>query len=179
MRATGIECVKSLQPFEPNSGHLHVIIETPKGHRAKYSFNEKNGVFLLKSLLPAGMLFPFDFGFIPGKIADDGDPLDILALVDEPATQGCLMVTRLLAVIEAEQTEKGRTNRNDRLIGIAVASRRYKSIDSLEQLSPDLLEEIEDFFASYNELMGRKFQPIGRAGADRARKLVEAACRNK
>jgi len=171
--------MNSLNPFESHSGHVRVIIETPKGHRAKYSFKENEQLFQLKLMLPAGMVFPFDFGFIPGTKADDGDPLDILVLVDESATQGCLVVTRLLAVIEAEQTGNGKTNRNDRLIGIAVVSRQYKSIESLDQLSPDLVQEIEHFFVSYNELMGKTFRPIGRAGADRARELIEAATARK
>jgi inorganic pyrophosphatase len=179
MCAVEFDTMNFLPPFEPKTGHVHVIVETPKGHRAKYSFDKKKQLFLLKSLLPAGMVFPFDFGFIPGTKAEDGDPLDILVLIDEPATQGCLVITRLLAVIEAEQTEKGKTNRNDRLIGIAVASRQYKSIESLDQLSSDLLEEIEHFFISYNELMGKTFRPTGRAGADRARELVKAAHRKK
>ena len=84
-------------------------------------------------------------------------------------------MTRLLAVIEAEQTENGKTERNDRLIGIAAASREYRSVESLEQLNPDLVEEIEQFFVSYNKLSGKVFRPIGRAGADRARKLIDAA----
>src|SRR4051794_6655598 len=165
--------MKALEPFDSQTGQVTVIVETPKGHRAKYSFDPQKQVFLLKSMLPAGMAFPFDFGFIPGTKAEDGDPVDILVLNDEPAVQGALVMTRLIAVIEAEQTEKGKTHRNDRLIGIAAASREYKSVNSLDQLSPDLLEEIEHFFMSYNELAGKKFRSVGRAGADRGRELIE------
>src|SRR5581483_4218718 len=115
----------------------------------KYSYDSERGVFVLKSLLPSGMVFPFDFGFIPGTRADDGDPIDILVLIDEPAAQGSLVLARLVAVIEAEQTEKGKTERNDRLIGIAAISHDYRSVQALEQLSGDLLQEIEHFFISY------------------------------
>jgi inorganic pyrophosphatase len=170
--------MKNLQPFDPRTGHLQTIIETPKGRRNKYSYDEKKRLFVLKSMLPAGMVFPFDFGYIPGTLAPDGDPLDILVLIDEPATQGSLVWTRLLAVIEAEQTEGGKTNRNDRLIGAAAVSHEYRSVQSLDQLSPDLVEEIEHFFVSYNELAGKKFRQVGRAGAHPARQLIEAAIRD-
>ena len=167
--------MKKLEPYDRETGHVNAIIETPKGHRAKYKHDPKNDVFLLKSLLPAGMMFPFDFGFIPGTVGEDGDPLDILVLIDEPASQGCLVPTRLIAVIEADQTEEGETKRNDRLIGIAAASHEFRSVQSIEQLSEDLLGEIEHFFISYNEQAGKTFKPRRRAGADRARQLIEAA----
>jgi len=154
---------------------VNVIIETPRDSRAKYSYDEKRDLYVLKSILPAGMSFPFDFGFIPGTKAEDGDQLEILVMIDEPAVQGSLVMTRLLAVIEAEQTEQGsEPERNDRLIGIALASRLYRSVNALDQLSPDLLEEIEHFFISYNELAGKKFRPLSRAGADRAREQIAA-----
>ena len=85
---------------------------------------------------------------------------------DEPAFQGSLVLTRLIAVIEAEQTEKGKTEHNDRLIGVAAISREYRSVESPDQLSPDLMVEIEHFFISYNHLAGKEFRPVGRAGAD-------------
>jgi inorganic pyrophosphatase len=166
--------LEDLPPFDSESGHANVIVETPKGCRGKYAYDAKLGLFRLKSSLPAGMVFPFDFGFFPGTRGEDGDPLDVLVLGDEPAFQGSLVLTRLIAVIEAEQTEKGKTEHNDRLIGVAVSSREYRSVESPDQLSPDLMREIEHFFISYNQLAGKEFRPVGRAGADRARQLVAA-----
>ena len=168
------QSVEDLPPLDAESGHAHVIVETPKGCRHKYTFDPDLRLYRLKSSLPAGMVFPFDFGFLPGTKAQDGDPLDVLVLGDEPAQQGSLVLTRLIAVIEAEQTEKGKTVRNDRLIGVAIASRDYRSVESPQQVSPDLMTEIEHFFISYNQLAGKQFRPVGRAGPDRARALVEA-----
>src|SRR6478672_5539871 len=116
------KAIKRLRPIDPKHKCLNVVIETPKGSRVKYAYNEELGMFELKKALPEGMMFPFNFGFIPGTKADDGDPLDILILNEEPLFPGCLVKARAIAVIEAEQTEKdGKKERNDRLIGMAIA----------------------------------------------------------
>src|SRR5919202_6145584 len=96
-------------------GELNVIIETPKGSRNKYDYDEELRLFKLGGVLPSGAVFPFDFGFVPATLGGDGDPLDVLVLMDEPAFTGCLVVTRLIGVIDAEQTERdGETKPNDR-----------------------------------------------------------------
>src|SRR3954469_6625001 len=96
-----------LGAFAPRSGELNVIIETPKGSRNKFDFDEELGLFKLGGVLPAGAVFPFDFGFVPATRGGDGDPLDVLVLMDEPAFVGCLVAARLIGVIEAEQAEGG------------------------------------------------------------------------
>jgi inorganic pyrophosphatase len=153
---------------------LNVIIETPKGSRNKYNFDEKLRLFKLGGVLPSGASFPFDFGFVPSTLGGDGDPLDVLVLMDEPAFTGCLVGVRLVGVVEAEQTERdGETTRNDRLVGVAADSRLLGRVRTLESLGPDLLEEIEHFFVSYNDIKGKVFKPLGRHGPQRALKLVE------
>jgi len=79
-----------LLPQDTN-GKIQVVIETPKGSRNKYAFDEEQRVFSLTKVLPAGMTFPYDFGFIPSTKAEDGDPTDVLVLMDEPAFPGCLL----------------------------------------------------------------------------------------
>src|SRR5919202_2577365 len=111
-----------LEPFDAASGEVNVIIETPKGSRNKFKYDEQRGLFKLSGVLPAGAVFPFDFGFVPSTRGEDGDPLDVLVLMDEPAFAGCLVPSRLIGVIEAEQTEEGTTERNDRLIAVAANS---------------------------------------------------------
>src|SRR5215203_1097228 len=153
---------------------LNVVIETPKGSRNKYNYDEKLGLFKLGGVLPSGASFPFDFGFVPSSLGGDGDPLDVLVLMDEPAFAGCLVRTRLVGVVEAEQTERdGETTRNDRLIGVAADSRLHTRVRTLESLGTTLLEEIEHFFVSYNQIKGKVFKPLGRSGPERARELVE------
>src|SRR6187399_1471528 len=75
---------------------IQVIIETPKGSRNKYAFDAEQKIFELKKVLPAGMAFPYDFRFVPSTIAEDGDPIDVLVLMDEPAFPGCLLQCRLV-----------------------------------------------------------------------------------
>src|SRR4051812_4491345 len=157
-----------------DEGELNVIIETPKGSRNKFNYDEETGLFKLGGVLPSGASFPFDFGFVPSTLGGDGDPLDVLVLMDEPAFTGCLVRVRLVGVVEAEQTERdGETTRNDRLIGVAADSRLHTRVRTLKDLGTTLLEEIEHFFVSYNQIKGKKFRPLTRSGPVRARELVE------
>ena len=91
---------------EDGDEEIQVVIETPKGSRNKYSFDPDQRVFALKKVLPAGMTFPYDFGFIPSTQAEDGDPSDVLVLMDEPAFPGCLLRCRLIGIIEGQQGKK-------------------------------------------------------------------------
>jgi inorganic pyrophosphatase len=171
--------ISKLPAIDRESGDLNVIIDTPKGSRNKFSWDEKRGLFELTGMLPTGAVFPYDFGFIPNTRGGDGDPLDVLVLMDEPAFTGCLVRSRLLGVIEAKQTEKGKTERNDRLIAVAAKSRTSGDLKSITDLNPKLLDEIEHFFISYNEVKGKKFKPLGRYGPERARRLVKRSTRTK
>jgi len=171
--------IEKLPPFDPKSKTLNVVIDTPKGCRNKFAYDENRQAYLLKAVLPKGAVFPFDFGSVPGTIAEDGDPLDALVLMDEPAFVGCLVEARLIGVIEGEQTENGKTERNDRLITVAEESHTHNAIKSLSDLDTTLVEEIEHFFISYNEIRGKKFKPIGRHGPKRAKKLIEKQRRRK
>ena len=162
-----------LPPFDADTKNLNVIIETPKGARNKYSFDPKLKLFKLKKVLPLGSAFPFDFGFIPSTCSEDGDPLDVLVLMDEPVFCGCLISARLIGGIKATQTEKGKTERNDRLIAVAECQVNLAHVHSLDDLQPHVLEQIEHFFVSYNKEAGKKFQPEGRIKPGEARKLVK------
>ena len=169
--------LEALPPFD-EGGNLQVIIETPKGSRNKFKYDAQLGLFRLSGVLPAGAIFPFDFGFVPRTSAPDGDPLDVLVLMDEPAFVGCLLPTRLIGVMEADQTEDGETTRNDRLIGVAAASHDHRDIRHLDQLNANLLGEIEHFFVSYNSAKGKEFTIRARHGPDRARAMVLGAQRS-
>jgi inorganic pyrophosphatase len=164
-----------LPAFDAETGSLNVIIETPKGSRNKYKYEPQLGIFTLSKVLPAGSTFPYDFGYIPSTKGEDGDPLDVLVLMDEEAFPGCLIAARLIGVIKAEQTADGSTVRNDRLIAVAASSHDQSNIQSLDEINPRLLDEIEHFFVSYREMEGGQFQPQGRVGPRHAHRLVRQA----
>ena len=118
--------VEKLSPFDQDSGELNVIIETPRGCRNKYSYDEKRGVFKLSSVLPAGAVFPFDFGFIPRTIGDDGDPLDVLVLMDEAVVQWMLCGGAFVRRYRSE-ANRGRKNETERPIDSGLYKGPYAS----------------------------------------------------
>ncbi len=164
-----------LSAFDAQSGNVNVVIETPKGSRNKFAYDEEQGLFKLRSVLPAGAVFPFDFGFIPSTLGGDGDPLDVLVLMDEPAFVGCLVPVRLIGAIEADQTEEDGTTRNDRLIAVAADAHQHRGVRSLDDISENLMDEIEHFFISYNAIKGQQFRPAARSDPRRAKQLVDEA----
>jgi inorganic pyrophosphatase len=160
--------------FDPETKDLNVIIETPRGSRNKFDYDEELGVFKLAHVLAEGLVFPNEFGFIPSTRGEDGDPLDVMVLLDEPTSVGCLLTARLIGVIEAQQREEDRTKcRNDRLIAVATHAHVHSEVKSIEELDQAILDEIEHFFVYYNQMRGRQFKPLGRHGPKRAKKLVE------
>lgn len=174
--------ISALSAFDEEDRELlNAIVETPKGSRNKFDFDEKRGLIVLGGVLPAGAVFPFDFGFIPGTLGEDGDPLDVVVLTDEGAVAvpGCLVSVRLLGGIEAEQTEgEGeKPQRNDRLIGVMANSRQYQELRALDEVPGEIVADIEHFFRSYNQAKGKEFRSMNRCGPERARTLVEAGIR--
>jgi inorganic pyrophosphatase len=166
--------IGNLPAFDPESGDTLAVIETPKGSRNKYAFNHDLGVFEMRKVLPRGTSFPYDFGFIPATKGEDGDPLDILLLLDESAPAGCVIRTRVVGALLAEQSEDGKTwVRNDRLIGVAVHAKLHGNVKNLKEINPRVLDEIEAFFEEYNRMQDRQFRPADRVGPKQAQKLIE------
>ena len=165
-------------PALAEEGSVYVVVETAKGSRNKYAFEEKLGVFLLKGVLPEGTSFPYDYGYIPSTKGGDGDPLDILVIMDAPAFTGCVITVKVLGAIEAQQTERdGTKERNDRLIGVATHAHTHDHVESLSDLRPQMVEEIEAFFEHYNRLAGKAFKPERRSDAADAMNLVHESMR--
>ena len=166
--------LSQIPPLGEDPDEFHVVIETPRGSRNKYEYDPEWDCVKLSTVLPEGMVFPYDFGFIPSTIGDDGDPLDVLILMDTSVIAGCVVRARLVGVIEAEQKEDGEWTRNDRLLAVAVHAQTYQKARTLADLRPHLVDEIEEFFHAYNKLRGRKFKVTARAGPREARDLVDA-----
>jgi inorganic pyrophosphatase len=135
-------------------------------------------VFHIKSVLPAGMTFPYEFGFVPQTKADDGDPIDVLLLMDEPAYPGVVVKARLIGVIEGEQKEGKKTVRNDRLVAVSDVSHEYANIRRFKDLPENWLDEIEKFFVNYAGQQGKDFRVTGVKGEDAAMQQVQKARKN-
>jgi len=152
---------------------IQVIIETPKGSRNKYAFDPKQKIFELKKVLPAGMAFPYDFGFVPSTLAEDGDPVDVLVLMDEPAFPGCLLKCRIIGIIEGEQKSASKRERNDRIVAVEQDNHSFADIKHINDLGKAFLKELEEFFVNYHNLTGKEYKILGAKGPSRARDLLD------
>jgi inorganic pyrophosphatase len=167
------KAIKHVPPFNDKK-ELNVIIETIKGSRNKYKFDEDMGLFRTTKVLPYGMTFPYDFGFVPGTKCADGDPLDALVMMDQPAFAGCVVNCRIIGVIRGQQSDGGgKPEENDRIVAVEKDCREFSQIKDIGDLDKKLLEELEDFFVHYNELEGRKFKLLGCKGPNKATELIE------
>lgn len=164
-----------LKPIDKKEELIQVIVETPARSRNKFAYDPDQGIFALKKVLPAGMVFPYDFGFLPQTIAPDGDPIDVLLLMDEPAFPGCAVKARLIGVIEGEQLDGTKKIRNDRLVAVAEMNHMYANIQRLKDLPTKWLEEVEDFFVNYHGLEGKKYKLLGCKGHGVALDLIKQA----
>lgn len=156
---------------------IQVVIETPKGSRNKYAFDVEQKVFELKKVLPAGMTFPYDFGFIPRTKGGDGDPVDALVLMDEPAFPGVVVKCRLVGIIEGEQFDKKDKQRNDRVVAVANPNHSFADIKHIDDLGKLFLRELEEFFVNYHELSEEHYRVIDVRGPNHARKRIEEGIR--
>jgi inorganic pyrophosphatase len=154
---------------------IDVIIETPKGSRNKIKYDPAMKAFKLSKIMPEGMIFPYDFGFVPLTSAEDGDPLDVLVLTDEPLFPGCHVQCLLIGALEAEQREKGKTDRNDRLIAVAQQSLLYSNLNTIDELNPTVLKQIEAFFVNYQRVRDITVTILGRGGPESALEILRGA----
>src|SRR5882724_6583898 len=125
---------------------IDVVVDTPRGSRCKYRYDPATGKFRLSKLLPLGAAFPFNFGFVPETLGDDGDPLDVLIIGAEPLIVGCVVPVRLIGILKGEQSESGgKPLRNDRLIGVVETKYNPPEFRSLRSVGRQRLAEIEHF----------------------------------
>ena len=160
-------------PFA-DKGHVWVVIETPAGSRTKYKWDEDARAYRAGRVLPLGMAFPFDFGFIPGTKAEDGDALDALVIADDE--------WRILGAVKlktADEPGDDETVQNDRLICVPAKSLRGAEWKKLEDIGQPLADEIESFFKTYVERQGREVEVKGQVGPKAALTLVKKSVRRR
>jgi inorganic pyrophosphatase len=153
---------------------VRAIIEIPKNSANKYEYDGKLGVFRLDRALYSPMHYPGDYGFIPGTLAEDGDPLDVLVLVDEPSFTGCLMDVRpvgLLNMIDQKEHDQ-------KVLAVPNRNPRFESIHTIDQVFPHIRREIEYFFSIYKELQGAKTTIDAWKGPREARKVITESRNN-
>lgn len=152
---------------------ITVMVESPKGFNQKFEYEPDERRFRLSKTLPAGLVFPFDFGMIPGTKGEDGDPLDVIVISEAATFPGCMIDCRIIGAFQAEQTERdGKTMRNDRFIGIPVVSQLFPQVNELEQLPDNILNQLEHFFKNYNQQAGKEFRVVARLPAAEALPLI-------
>jgi inorganic pyrophosphatase len=165
-----LSCVAALDADDLKT--IHVVIETPKGSRNKYAFDDERRLFVLKKVLPVGMAFPYDFGFVPSTRAEDGDPVDVLVLMDEPAFPGCLLTCRPVGLIEGEQRTHKKQIRNDRIVAIETDNHSYARITHIDDLGKPFIDELCSFFVNYHGLSDEQYRVLAVKGPRAARERV-------
>jgi inorganic pyrophosphatase len=151
---------------------VNVVVETPRGSRAKFAFDRKLGVFTLSKALLLGLTYPADFGFVPSTLAEDGDPLDALVLHEAATFAGLVMPCRLIGVVTVVQTEKSKSVRNDRLIVVPMESQR-DGLKHVDDLSKQFKKELEKFFVASDVLEEKQLDFRGWRGPKEAGRIVE------
>ena len=173
LRKSSLVDPSRLPPFDGDDNALQVIIETPKGSRNKYAFDAEQKIFSVKHVLPAGMSFPYDFGFVPSTRAEDGDPTDVLVLMDEPAFPGVLVKCRVIGIIEGLQGKKKNGTRNDRIVAVERNNHGSAHIRHVNDLGKKFVKELEEFFVNYHALEGKKYRILDLKGPTEAHRRIE------
>jgi inorganic pyrophosphatase len=160
------------------TGDVTVVVETPKGSRNKYKYDGECRALRLGAVLAEGLSFPYDFGFVPSTRGEDGDPLDVLLFLDHGVPAGCVVATRLIGVLEVRQRAgRGKWTRNDRFFAVATHAPAHGHLQTLDDLRPGLLDEIESFFIHYAGFNGKTLEVLDRQGPERAEHLLEVGAR--
>jgi len=156
-------------PAQPKPGVINVLIEIPGGSKNKYEYDKELGAFALDRVLYSSVKYPYDYGFIPNTLADDGDPLDGMVLIDEPTFPGCIIAARPIGFLE--MIDGG--DRDEKILAVPDKDPRYAHVKSLKDIAPHRLEEIAEFFRSYKNLEKKVTQILGWQDVERVQPLVD------
>lgn len=164
-------------PLWSKKGVANVVVETPRGARAKFAFDPEIGAFTYSKPMTWGLAYPTDWGFFPSTLAEDGDALDALIIHDIQTFPGLVVECRIIGVLETLETRKRKTARNDRVIVVPLASHRDQRLDDVSMLTPEVKSELEGFFSATNALKKKHCEFRGWHGPKAAMHLVERASR--
>lgn len=154
---------------------IDVVIETPKGSAQKYDYVPDTPFFKLKKILPSGMVFPYDFGFVPDTKGEDGDPLDVIVISEFNSFPGVIIKCRIIGGIKAEQSgekDSKKMIRNDRFLAVPKCSNIFQKVREIKDLPKQIIDELEAFFTEYNKLEGKQFNALKKMDAKEAQELI-------
>jgi inorganic pyrophosphatase len=147
---------------------VNAVIEIPRGQTNKYEYDKQLQVFRLDRNLYSPVHYPGDYGFIPGTLSEDGDPLDALVLVDAPSFPGCVMTVRPIGILEMVDQGKG----DEKILAVGMNNPIYQSVRDYSEVYPHVLREIEHFFTIYKELEAKPTTIVGWEDAVHAREVI-------
>jgi inorganic pyrophosphatase len=157
-------------PPQPKPGLINVLIEIPAGSKNKYEFDKDLQALALDRVLSASVQYPFDYGFVPNTLADDGDPLDGMVIMDQPTFPGCVITARPIGMLE--MVDGG--DRDEKILCVPDKDPRYVGVQSLKDIAPHRLEEVAEFFRTYKNLEKKVTEILGWKDVDQVMPLVEA-----
>jgi len=156
-------------PAQPKEGLVSVLIEIPAGSKNKYEFDKDLNAFALDRVLYASVQYPFDYGFIPNTLADDGDPLDGMVIMDQPTFPGCVIAARPIGMLE--MVDGG--DRDEKLLCVPAKDPRYTHVKSLKDIAQHRLDEVAEFFRTYKNLEKKVTEILGWQDVDAVAPLVQ------
>ena len=166
----------NLPPFTED-GDVYVVVETPRGSRAKFAYDPKLESFTLSKSLLTGLTYPHDWGFVPSTKADDGDPIDIMVIHDAATSPGLVLTCRVIGVLQIEQKRKGKAERNDRLFAVPRRSHSEHGLQDIRDLARPTLQELEKFFIATDELEDKKLEVMAGRGRKAAIQAIKEAAK--
>ncbi len=163
----------STLPASPAPGLVNLVVEIPAGSRNKYEYCPEAGVMVLDRVLHSSVRYPFDYGFVPNTLAEDGAPLDAMVIMEEPTFAGCLIRARPIGILD--MVDSGA--HDGKLLCVPEAGLRQGAIRSIRQIAPNQLEDVAEFFRTYKNMEGRPTKILGWLDADAVPALLERCIR--
>lgn len=156
-------------PAQPKPGLINVLIEITAGSKNKYEYDKDLQAFALDRVLYSSVQYPYDYGFVPNTLADDGDPLDGMVMIDQPTFPGCVIAARPIGMLE--MIDGG--DRDEKILCVPDKDPRYAKVRSLQDVAPHRLDEIAEFFKTYKNLEKKAVEILGWQDVDKVAPLVE------
>jgi inorganic pyrophosphatase len=156
-------------PAQPEAGLINVLIEIPAGSKNKYEFDKDMQAMILDRVLFASVQYPFDYGFVPNTLADDGDPLDGMVMMDQPTFPGCVIAARPIGMLE--MIDGG--DRDEKILCVPAEDPRYQNVTSLDDIASHRLDEVAEFFRTYKNLEKKVTEILGWQNVDKVMPLVQ------